>query len=135
VQAYNTQLAVEPILQLIVGQTVTPAENDKQQLVPMIEKIEEQSGQKPQEVLADSGYCSEENLRYLGKRTINGWVAREKWKHGELRPPCPRGPLSSEAGEVERMKRKLQTQVGARVYATRKSVVEPVFGQISAVHL
>jgi hypothetical protein len=28
------------------------------------------------------------------------------------------------------MKRKLQTQVGATVYATRKIVVEPVFGQI-----
>lgn len=130
VQAYNTQVAVEPILQLIVGQTVTPAVNDKQQLVPMIETIEEQSGQKPQEVLADSGYCSEENLQYLGQRNINGWVATEKWKHGAARPPCPRGPLPSEVGEAERMKRKLQTQVGARVYATRKSVVEPVFGQI-----
>jgi len=130
VQAYNTQVAVEPVLQLIVGQAVTPAVNDKQQLVPMIERIEEQSGQKPQEVLADSGYCSEENLRYLGKRKITGWVATEKRKHGELRRPCPRGPLPSEAGEVERMKRKLQTQVGAAVYATRKIVVEPVFGQI-----
>jgi transposase len=130
VQAYNTQVAVEPVFQLIVGQAVTPAENDKQQLVPLIEKIEEQSGQKPHEVLADSGYCSEENLRYLDKRNMNGWVATEKWKHGERRPPCPRGPLPSEAGEVERMKRKLQTQVGTRVYAIRKSVVEPVFGQI-----
>jgi hypothetical protein len=34
VQAYNTQVAVEPVFQLIVGQAVTPAENDKQQLVP-----------------------------------------------------------------------------------------------------
>jgi transposase len=130
VQAYNTQVAVEPVLQLIVGQAVTPAVNDKQQLVPMIERIEEQSGQKPQEVLADSGYCSEENLRYLGKRKITGWVATEKRKHGALRRPCPRGPLPSEAGEVERMKRKLQTQAGTAVYATRKFVVEPVFGQI-----
>jgi transposase len=130
VQAYNTQVAVEPLLQLIVGQTVTPAANDKQQLVPMIEKIEEQSGQKPREVLTDSGYCSEENLRYLGKRKISGWVATEKRKHGEPRRTCPRGPLPSEAGEVERMKRKLQTQVGTAVYATRKFVVEPVFGQI-----
>jgi transposase len=130
VQAYNTQVAVEPLLQLIVGQTVTPAANDKQQLVPMIEKIEEQSGQKPREVLTDSGYCSEENLRYLGKRQISGWVATEKRKHGEPRRTCPRGPLPSEAGEVERMKRKLQTQVGTAVYATRKFVVEPVFGQI-----
>ncbi len=114
-QAYNTQVAVEPVLQLIVGQAVTPAGNDKQHLVPMIDRIEERSGQKPQEVLADSGYCSAENLRYLGKRKITGWVATEKWKHGEPRQPCPRGPLPSEAGEVERMRRKLQARVGGGV--------------------
>jgi hypothetical protein len=28
------------------------------------------------------------------------------------------------------MKRKLQTQVGRRIYALRKTIVEPVFGQI-----
>jgi len=62
VQGYNTQIAVEPGFQLIVGQQVTQAANDKQQLVPLIEAIEEQSGQRPEEVVADSGYCSEENL-------------------------------------------------------------------------
>ena len=63
VQGYNTQVAVEPLFQLIVGQTVTQAPNDKQQLVPLIEATEEQSGQRAEEVVADSGYCSEENLR------------------------------------------------------------------------
>jgi IS5 family transposase len=42
----------------------------------------------------------------------------------------PRGRLPHKTGEVERMKRKLQTRAGAAVYATRKVVVEPVFGQI-----
>jgi len=46
VQGYNTQVAVEPTLQLIVGQTVTQAANDKQQMVPLIEAIQEQSRQK-----------------------------------------------------------------------------------------
>ena len=31
------------------------------------------------------------------------------------------------------MKRKLETKAGAAVYATRKSIVEPVFGQIKQV--
>jgi hypothetical protein len=78
VQGYNTQIAVEPAFQLIVGQQVTQAANDKEQLVPLVEKIEEQSGQKPQGVVADSGYCSEENLKYLNKRRIEGFVATEK---------------------------------------------------------
>ena len=130
VQGYNTQVAVEPLFQLVVGQTVTQAANDKQQMVPLIEAIQEQSGQRPKEVLTDSGYCSEENLKYLAKRRIEGFVATEKQKHGERREPCKRGPFPTDASRVERMKRKLQTQVGSAVYARRKCIVEPVFGQI-----
>jgi hypothetical protein len=62
VQGYNAQAAVEPTLLLIVGQAVREAANDKKQLMPMVELIEQQSGQRPEAILADSGYCSEENL-------------------------------------------------------------------------
>jgi len=129
-QGYNTQIAVEPVFQLIVGQRVTQAANDKQQLVPLIEAIEEQSGQKPEAVLADHGYCSDENLKYLARKRVEGFIATGKQKHGERREPCKRGPLPREASRVERMERKLETKVGAAVYATRKFIVEPVFGQI-----
>ena len=56
VQGYNAQAAVEPTLLLIVGQTVTEASNDKRQLKPMVELIEQQSGQRPKALLADNGY-------------------------------------------------------------------------------
>ena len=109
---------------------IRQAANDKQQMVPLVEAIEEQSGQKPKEVLADSGYCSDDNLKYLQKKKAEGYVATEKEKHGERREPCKRGPLPQGATRVERMERKLETKVGAAVYATRKVIVEPVFGQI-----
>jgi transposase len=130
VQAYNTQIAVEPMFQLIVGQTVTPAANDKQQMRPLVEAIQEQCGQKPGEVLADSGYCSEENLKYLAKKRIAGFLATEKQKHDAQRAPCQRGPLPKGASRVQRMQRRLETKAGAAVYALRKTIVEPVFGQI-----
>jgi hypothetical protein len=47
-------------------------------MVPLVETIEEQSGQTPLGVLADSGYCSDENLKYLKKRKIEGFVATGK---------------------------------------------------------
>jgi len=135
VQGYNAQVSVEPEMLLIVGQAVTEAANDKQQLEPMVEAIEQQSGQRPEAILADSGYCSEENLAYLEsadqpERKIDGFIATGKQKHGEHRSPCKRGPLPKGATKVDRMKRKLQTKVGKAVYAARKCVVEPVFGQI-----
>ena len=135
VQAYNAQAAVEPDLQLIVGQTVTQATNDKEQLMPMVEAIQEQSGQRPQEILADSGYCSEKNLEALEsadqpEQKIVGYVATERQTHGEYKEPCPRGPLPQGATRVDRMRRKLKTKAGKAVYAARKAIVEPVFGQI-----
>ncbi len=135
VQGYNAQAAVEPALQLIVGQSVTPAANDKEQIEPMVEVIEEQSGQRPTAILADSGYCSENNLEHLEAPDrpdckIDAYIATNKQKHGERRQVCPRGPLPKNATRVERMKRKLQTKAGRAVYAARKTMVEPVFGQI-----
>ena len=135
VQGYNAQAAVEPTLLLIVGQKVTEANNDKQQLIPMVELIEQQSGQRPEAILADNGYCSEENLEHLEsadqpERKIDGFIATGKQKHGEHRLPAKRGPLPQGATRVDRMKRKLQTKVGKAVYAARKCVVEPVFGQM-----
>jgi transposase len=135
VQAYNAQAAVEPKLQLIVGQTVTQAANDKEQLMPMLATMEEQSGQRPDDVLADSGYCSEKNLEALDseenpQRRIDAYIATERQKHDEYKEPCPKGPLPKGATRVDRMRRKLKTKAGKAVYAARKAIVEPVFGQI-----
>jgi transposase len=135
IQGYNAQAAVEPMLQLIVGQTVTAATNDKRQLEPMIAVIAEQSGQRPEAILADSGYCSEKNLEVLEsaedpKRRIEGFIATERQKHDEYKELCPRGPLPAGASRVDRMRRKLKTKAGKAVYAARKTIVEPVFGQI-----
>ncbi|MBV9481739.1 MAG: IS1182 family transposase [Acidobacteria bacterium] len=130
VQAYNTQIAVEPDFQLIVGQRVTQASNDKQQLVPTLEVIREQAGQTPQEVVTDSGYCSDANLKYLEKKKMEGFIATDRESYRDRHQPGPRGPLPKGATRVDRMRRKLQTQVGAAIYSKRKTVVEPVFGQI-----
>lgn len=129
VQAYNAQIAVEPVTQLIVGQTVTQAVNDKQQLVPMIETVAAQSGDTPHQVLADSGYCSDANLAYVAAHDIDAYIATERLKHDVPLPPCG-GPLPKGATLTDRMRRKLRTKRGADVYRWRKAIVEPVFGQV-----
>ena len=85
-QAYNAQAAVEGVCQLIVGQRVTQAANDKEQLLPLLEAVEQQSGQRPEEVLADSGYCSEQNLESLEapekpEQKIDAYIATKKQQH------------------------------------------------------
>jgi transposase len=131
-QGYNAQIAVEPTLQLIVGQGVTQEANDKRQLLPMLRKVKEQSSQQPSAVLADNGYLSEENLQGAAKMQVEAYVAAGKQKHNQMVPPCGRGPIPKTATVVERMRRKLQTILGRKIYARRKAIVEPVFGQIKS---
>jgi hypothetical protein len=129
VQAYTVQVAVDD-LQLIVGQAVTQETNDKKQLMPMITTIAQQSGDTPDQVLADAGYCSAESLTAIADTPIDAYISTRKQKHGERPGPCPPGPLPKTATMVDRMTRKLHTKTGAAVYAARKGIVEPVIGQI-----
>jgi len=129
VQAYNVQVAVDE-LQLIVGQAVTQQTNDKKQLMPMITTIAQQWGDTPTQLLADAGYCSDENLAAIAETPIDAYISTRKQTHGERPGPCPRGPLPNTATRVDRMSRKLHTKAGAAVYAARKAIVEPVIGQI-----
>ena len=82
VQAYNAQIVVEPELQLIVGQAVTQAANDKEQVAPMMAVVEAQSGQRPEAVIADSGYCSEKNLEGLESEQQPAATHRSFHGHG-----------------------------------------------------
>ena len=129
VQAYNAQVAVDD-LQFIVGQAVTQETNDKKQLMPMIATMTQQSGSTPRVLLADAGYCSEENFVAIAATEIDAYISTRKQKHGERPGPCPRGPLPADATRVDRMTRKVQRQEGAAIYARRKAIVEPVIGQI-----
>jgi transposase len=129
VQAYNVQVAVDE-LQLIVGQAVTQETNDKKQLMPMLTTIEQQSGDTPDQLLADAGYCSDLNLTAIADTRIDAYISTRKQKHGERPGPCPRGPLPKNATIIDHMSRKLHTKAGAAVYAARKGIVEPVIGQI-----
>ena len=57
--------------------------------IPMIERVREQAGQKVKQVLADSGYCSEENLQKAAKKKVDLYVATGKQKHNQPAPISP----------------------------------------------
>ncbi|MGH9623663.1 MAG: transposase, partial [Bryobacteraceae bacterium] len=62
-------------------------------------------------------------------KKVEAYIATGRQKHGQEQP-CPRGPLPKGATRVDRMRRRAQTKAGKAIYAARKGIVEPVFGQI-----
>jgi transposase len=133
-QSYNCQAAVDSESQVIVGTRVSQEANDKQQLQPLVEKLKSDlDGRKPLRMTTDSGYFSEDNVSYLAREQIDGYVATGRIKHGDQPLPVPRGRMPKGMNLKERMSRKLRTIKGRLIYAKRKGIIEPVFGQIKQV--
>jgi transposase len=130
-QAYNCQAAVDSAHQIIVAQDAVSAANDKQQVVPMMEQIQRNLGRKPKQGSADSGYYSENNVRYMRKKRIDDYLCPDRLQHGQTPPPV-RGPIPKGLSFIDRVRRKLMKKSGRLTYALRKRIVEPVFGQIKA---
>jgi hypothetical protein len=135
VQAYNAQIAVDSVAQIIVAAEITQESNDKRQLAPMLERVEQNLGAKPEAATADAGYFSEEQVSDERVKGVELYIATGKQKHGQPDPvqgtePCD--PAAQPDSAVEKMKRKLKTETGQALYKMRKAIVEPVFGQIKA---
>jgi len=135
VQAYNAQIAVDGAKQIIVAAAITQESNDKQQLAPMLERVEQNLGAKPVAASADAGYFSQDQISDERVKGIELYVATGKHKHGQPEPAeaiqPDRLPAKSDSA-MEKMKQKLKTETGQALYKMRKAIVEPVFGQIKA---
>ncbi len=133
---YNAQAVVDADHQVILATELNNIAVDVQQLVPMIEHTASTLGQMPTQWTIDAGYCSSDNLEHAHRietATEGGtefFIATGRLKHGEQVPVAPRGRIRANATLRERMGRKLKTKKGKAVYARRKAIIEPVFGQI-----
>ncbi|RPI11651.1 MAG: IS1182 family transposase [Zetaproteobacteria bacterium] len=125
VQAYNAQVAVDGTAQIIVAAAVTQAANDKQQLIPMLTAATANCGTAPAAASGDAGYFSAAAVTDAALDGIALYVPPDRQKHGEV--PTPPADVGTVIGA---MRAKLQTVAGHAVYALRKAIVEPVFGQI-----
>lgn len=121
--AYNAQTAVAGGSQLIVSQSVSKSAGDMPLLIPMIKAVEENLGQKPKVALADAGYKSEKGLAWLEAQGIDGYVAVQK------KGTRPRTPMPINRA-ILRMKEKIETESGQKIYKLRQQIVEPVFAWI-----
>ena len=143
VQAFNAQAAVDAEAQIIVAQGVTQDANDKRQLVPMTDAIAINLGRKPEQLSADSGYCSDANIEALETRGIDGYIAPGRAKHAangaaEVSMAAPPAEASATASpepasaptRVEAMREKIKAGGHDSPYRLRKQLPEPVFGQI-----
>jgi hypothetical protein len=136
-QSYNAQAVVAAESLLVVAPAVTQAANDKEQLAPMIGKLKglpKELG-RPKRLLADSGYLSEKNVEGCAAAGIEPLIALKRERHHpswrERFAAAAKAPPAS-ATAMQRMRHRLRTPRGRKLYALRKQTPEPVFGIIKS---
>ena len=143
--SYNAQAVVDAEEQIIVAAEVTSAANDKQQAVPMaqaaLDNLNAAGIERPKAAdgtptpipnTADTGYFSEKAVEGLEQVGMDPHLAIGRQKHHEAPVPPEAAAPSAKASVKEKMQQKLRSATGKALYAARKHIVEPVFGQIKS---
>ena len=135
----NAQASVDGAYQIIVACDVTAEANDQQQAAPMaqltVTQLEQAGIAIPTDATGamqkmpatyDSGYYSEAAAAAVEQWGFEPYMATGRQRHHVLEPQVAETPTTAK----ERMAAKVRTPEGRAVYARRKVIVEPVFGQI-----
>ena len=135
----NAQASVDGTCQIILACDVTEASNDKQQAEPLaqatlatltqagLERPKDEAG-AAQAIPAtlDNGYYSEAAVVALETLGFDPYIATGRQRHHGPQAEASATPATVQ----ERMAAKVRTPAGKALYARRKVIVEPVFGQI-----
>jgi len=76
--SYNAQISVDADFQIIVGQHISQHTNDKQELEPALQALQDSTGQLPEQLSADNGYFSANNLHALEHAEVDAYIATDK---------------------------------------------------------
>ena len=126
VQAYHAQAAVDSTAQVIVAQSLNACAADALALEPIVRQIKGNTGQQAREFSADAGYCSEGNLAILARHHVHAYVATGRRKHSQRSATGAR----RRGARTTAMRLKLARAGRRSRYRLRKTLPEPVFGQI-----
>jgi transposase len=124
IQGYNAHAAVTDG-QIIVAAEVTKSNPDQGHLTPLVNQARHElsaaAAPAPQIVLADAGYWRSGQITQLINEGLTVLVPPDK----DIENPSAR----SRGSGSELMRERLRSEDGARLYAQRMSMIEPIFGQ------
>jgi hypothetical protein len=128
-QCYNVQIVVDSYCQMIIAHDVVQQGNDKNLLEPMFLQVHERLGRYPYAGSADTGYFSKESVTAKSLSSIELFVPPDRETHPRT-ALAGIGRIPKDISTADRMRRKLSTTRGKELYAQRKCIVEPVYGQV-----
>ncbi len=118
--AYNVQFATTTEEKVIVGVSATNVGSDKNELGPMLDQIEERTGERPKEALVDGGYVKLEEIEAAADKgtTTYAPVPAKKGQEPDY------GPKPGDSKAVAAWRGRMGTEAGKAVYRERCETAE-----------
>jgi transposase len=86
--SYNAQISADAQHGFIVGASVTQAASDWHELIPAVARIEQRTGRKPRQMIADAGYTTRAAIEEMAERKMDflGSMPRDDVSTGRTSP-------------------------------------------------
>lgn len=128
-QGYNCHVGVDSDAQIIVAQGVSNQAPDTEYLVPMLERVRANTGTLPAVISADAGFWAPGNASWCEENRVDAYISTHRQRRrgaagGAQTPSEP--PITPR----QKMRAKVASPEGRKIYRRRKCIPEPVFGQI-----
>lgn len=124
--AFNAQVATLNGSRIIVGVEVANKGTDSGQMKPMLDRIESDFGERPEEIIVDGGYNSREDVTEVerSKTTVYSPVRQSRKKEKD---PHSRRP--GDTDEVAQWRKRMKTDEAKEIYKERSSTAEFPFAR------
>ena len=129
--AYNVQTVMDEKSGLIVTVDVTSQGSDNGLLLPMVEKVEREQKERPKQVLADSGYSSQDDVQGLEEKKVEVLMPPKNEKKEKEAGKDPYAKKRRDSAEVERWRKRMGEGETRKAYKRRAPVAEGVHARQS----
>jgi transposase len=117
--AYNVQFATTLDTLVIVGDDVINAGSDGGQMDPMVERIEQQYGEVPEEYYADGGFSTKDDIDHVGQRGVEVYTPIKEEEKQKREGKDPYGPRRGEGPKVTEWRERMGTEDAKEKYKQR----------------
>jgi transposase len=126
--AFNVQFATDTKSQVVVGVDVVNQGTDAGQLAPMVEQIQERTGMRPKEVLADGGFSTLEDIQVLNdpEQGFKVYAPVKEEEKQRAKGKDPFAPRQGESPEVTDWRTRMGTPEAKAIYLERAATAECV---------
>jgi transposase len=126
--AFNVQFSTDTESQVIVGVDVTNQGTDAGQLAPMVKQIEERTGVRPPEALADGGFNSKDDIEALNdpEQGHKVYMPVKEEEKQRAKGQDPFAPRKGESPRVTEWRTRMGTDEAKTIYKERAATAECV---------